>query len=456
MESLKKIYLLFIFALLSACSGYQPKTLATQSSLPEQIPRIQIDQQHQVAGLVPHSIDPATGLDMDEVAMVVVLNNPDLKLARDDANISRAQAFAAGLLPDPQLTVSTDLSNSGGPGTGKAYSVGLSYDIQALLTYHTNNAAAQADIKKTDLNLLWQEWQVVAQARLMYIKLTSAKKLQLVLESNRSMFAERVNKLQVAFDKNLIANDAVLPDLSALQDVQRQFNDVERQINQNQHDLNALLGLSPNAEVLLRDSAPLAELDEATIVEKVNQLPQRRPDLQALQFGFDAQNQRYRAALLAQFPSFNVGFTKARDNAGIYSNGLGVTLSLPLLNRNRGNIAIEQATRDKLADDYQQRLDSANSDAHRLLVERRINARQLDDIQASLAKFNTMANNADSAAQNNIVDTLIVTNAHITLLAKQIEVINLQQAMLEQQVALLTLIGGDLPEQNQLHNLENK
>lgn len=447
MDSLNKYYLPLIVGLLSSCSFYQPKPLATQFSLPDQIPHLVIDGQNHFPTLTAHPFDPTNGLDMDGVALVAVLNNPDLKIARADAGVARAQAFAAGLLPDPQLALAGDLSNSGGPGSVKAYSAGLSYDFLALATYHANSLAEQAELKKIDLNLLWQEWQVVAQARLLYVRLTCAQQLRSLLESNRDLFAQRVSNNTVAVNKNMIGNDAALPDMTALQDVQRQLNDLERQTNQNRHDLNFLLGLGPDAQVVLRAGTALPELDDAAIVEEIDHLPQRRPDLLALQSGFDAQDQRYRAALIAQFPSLNIGFTKARDNTGVYSNGLGVTLSLPLLNRNRGNVAIEQSTRDKLAKEYQQRLDSANSDIHRLLSERRINAAQLGEIQASLPHLRSMATNADSAWQKNIVDTLIVTGAHTTLLARQTEEISLQQAMLEQQVALLTLVGGDLPGQ---------
>jgi len=450
MDSLKKYYLLLVMSLLSSCSTYQPKTLPTQSSLPDTVPHLIIDGHNHFPALTAHPFDPTHGLDMDGVALVAVLNNPDLTMARDDASIARAQAFAAGLLPDPQLALSHDLSNTGGPGSTKAFSAGLSYDFLALLTWHANAAAEQAELKKIDLNLLWQEWQVVAQARVLYVKLTCAERLQTLLESGRDLFLQRVGNNRIAVDKKLIGNDAALPDQAALQDVQRQLNDLARQTNQNRHDLNALLGVSPLARIVLRNGAPLPQLDDAAIVEEIARLPQHRPDLLALQSGFDAQDQRYRAALIAQFPALNIGFTRARDNTGVFSNGLGVTLSLPLLNRNRGNVAIEQTTRDRLADEYQQRLDSANSDIHRLLEERRINAGQLKEIQATLGQFGRMADNADTALQKNIIDTLIVSSAHSTLLARQVEELGLQQAMLEQQVALLTLIGGALPVQPNL------
>ena len=55
-------------------------------------------------------------------------------------------------------------------------------------------------------------------------------------------------------------------------------------------------------------------------------------------------------------------------------------LSLPIFNRNRGNIAIEQATRKKLQDDYQNRLNIADADVRKLLADQRINQRQLVEV----------------------------------------------------------------------------
>jgi len=271
-------------------------------------------------------------------------------------------------------------------------------------------------------------------------------------ETLRELFAQRVNNNQIALDKNYISNDAWLPDATALQDIQKQSNDLERQINQTRHDFNSLLGLSPDAQVELKNEAALAELDEVAVVQNIAQLPAQRPDLLALRAGFDAQDERYRAALLAQFPSLTVGFTRARDNSGVYSNGIGVNLTLPLLNRNRGNIAIEQATREKLYDDYQQRLNSASSDIHKLLQDQHINLRQLNEIQTALIQYQATVDHADIAYQKNIVDTLVYSNAHSVLLTKQIEAISLQQSIMEQRIALQALIGGDLPLQRTAEN----
>src|SRR5699024_5093374 len=54
--------------------------------------------------LAHHRFDPSDGLDVTEVAMLAVANNPQLKVKRDELDVAHAQAFAAGLLPDPRIS----------------------------------------------------------------------------------------------------------------------------------------------------------------------------------------------------------------------------------------------------------------------------------------------------------------------------------------------------------------
>jgi outer membrane protein TolC len=446
MPEIRNWPLLLLTSYLVGCTGYLPQTLEPRSTLPDSISHIMVDPaQMPLPELAAHRFDPADGLDMTEAAMLAVVNNPELKIARDDAHIARAQAFAAGLLPDPQLSAAGDLSNSGGLGSTKAFNLGLNYDFGALLRLSSSRSASQADAQKTDLNLLWQEWQVVLQARLLFVKVSQAGKRMALLQQNSALFADRYRRTQSALSQGLLAIDAVAPNLTALQDVNRKINDLERQTNQNQHDLNALLGLAPEVKVPLQGAPTLPVLDEAAVNAILPDLARRRPDLIALEAGYRAQDQRYRGAILAQFPALNVGLTRARDSSNVYSTGIGITLSLPIFNRNRGNIAIELATRSKLRDEYQARLNKSSGEIHRILDEQRINARQLAEVEHGIADLSLVSRRADSALRANNLDALAFANLQSTLLAKEIEQVDLQQAILEQQVALQTLIGGDVP-----------
>ena len=435
---------LLLCGALAGCSTYEALPLTPAMPAPATLADLRVDAASlPFPALAAHRFDPSDGLDIVETAMLAVANNPDLKLARDDAAIAHAQAYAAGLLPDPQLALSRDLSDSGGADTRAAYSYGLSYDINALLLHSSQRDAAQADAHKTDLNLLWQEWQVVSQARLLFVRVTQSRHLMDTLIETRSLFEDRVRRTQTALERGLLTSDAVSPNVAALQDVQRQIFELERQSAQSARELNALLGLAPSTVLQLQDSAEPVASDGAQVDAALAALPQRRPDLIALQAGYRAQDERYRGALLAQFPALNIGLTRARDSSGIGSDAIGITMSLPFLNRSRGNIAIERATRQKLHDEYQQRLQTSRNDIAGIAAEQALDARQLAQVDAAIVELRTVLARSDTAYRADAVDALTYANARAALLAKQVERINLWQAMLEQRVALQTLLGVD-------------
>lgn len=437
-------FLTFVVCLaLAGCASYRPLPLGPVPALPANPGQIQVDTRSlPFPVLAAHPFDPRDGLDEIEVATLAVVNNPDLKLARDDLAIARAQAFSAGLLPDPQLALASDLSNSGGgQDATRAFSFGLSYDVGSLISHAAGRRAARADAQKTDLALLWQEWQVASQARLAFVRLSYGRRLLAVLEDNRKLFADRAARTGQALQRGLLASDAVLPNLSALQDIDKQINDLQRQLSQTAHDLDALLGLDAGFDVQLQDGPPAAFADEEAADAALAQLAQRRPDLRALASGYAAEDQRYRAALLAQFPALNVGLTRSRDNSNVYANSLGITLSLPLLNRNRGNIAVEQATRQKLHDEYQVRVQAARGEIRTILDQQRLDRAQLARVEAALAQLDTAVGRSELAAHAELIDSLAYANARAALLAKQAERITLQQQIAEQRVALQTLLG---------------
>src|SRR5258708_1166401 len=115
---------------------------------------------------------PNAAIDMQKLATLAVLHNPDLIASRRKASVAGAQAFAAGLLPDPQLTASVDHPTA--PGFVNGYALGLSEDLQALLLHPSRAAAAQATADQAKLNALWDEWQTIEKACALYVQKETA------------------------------------------------------------------------------------------------------------------------------------------------------------------------------------------------------------------------------------------------------------------------------------------
>jgi len=435
-----------LLAGLAGCASYRPRPLDLHPALPARVARLALDPARMpFASLRKHRFDPRNGLDMDEVAMLAVARNPALTLARDQLGVKRAQAFAAGLLPDPQLGLSRDIPTNGGPGATSAFTFGLSYDVNALLTHPAVRKAASAAVRQTALRLQWKEWQVVSRARTLFVTHWTQTRLMALLQNNQRLFATRYRNAQQALRQGNTVWRMVSADLTALQDINRRINTLERRINQNRHDLNALLGLALQATLRLTGPIRLAPLNIAKIKAALSHLARRRPDLLALQAGYQSQEARFRQAILAQFPALNIGLTRARDTAGLYTHGFGVTVSLPFFNRNRGNIAIERATRRRLHDAFTARVNRAAREINRILADQALLMRRLAQVRRVLPRLTQMNRSARRAFQAGNLNAQTYTSLRAAWLAKRIEAVTLKQTLWEQRIALHTLIGGKPP-----------
>ena len=346
-------------------------------------------------------------------------------------------------MPDPQLALTRDVPTNGGPGNTSAFSAGLSYDVNALLTRSARSAAASASARQVNLELLWQEWQVVGRARLLFVRNVEQQRLLEVLMPNRKTIRIPLPGRKGRAGPGQHDARRGSADLAALQDAERQLNELERQVRRNRIELARLLGLAPDAELKLVGGAALAPLDPAQVRASLTQLGQRRPDLLALQAGYQSQEERFRAAVLAQFPALNVGLTRARDTSNLYTQGVGITLSLPIFNGNRGNIAIERATRQQLHDEYRLRLDDATAEVSALLGDQALLTEQLAGVKSALAALEQTSSSAAAALQDGNLSELAFANVRSALLAKRVEEITLEQRMLEQRIAILTLAGSN-------------
>jgi outer membrane protein TolC len=237
----------------------------------------------------------------------------------------------------------------------------------------------------------------------------------------------------------------VVSDLTALQAVETQLHDIEQLILKNRHDLNALLGFAPEVELRLVDRVSIPAIDTGKLKASLRDLASRRPDLLALAAGYEAEEQKLRQAIIEQFPKLNIGPNYTNDTTPVYTAGPALVISLPIFDRNQGNIAIERATRQRLRDEYQARLDAAYGAAGRLITEIQLIETQYRASLASIRRLHDAAVVADRAYNAGNLDERSFVDLHASLLAKEIESLKLEQTLLEQRIVLQTLIGSDIP-----------
>ncbi len=427
---------LLLSLVLSGCAHYRANPLPTAPDL-QKTPQLTVPaKQFWLPGLAPRAVSPK-GLDETTVMTLAVFNNPNLKAARLQAGVAGAQLLQAGLLPDPVLdgNFATSALDYGGM-------LAVTQQIQALLTRGAAKAAAKAAAQQVNLNILWQEWQVAEKARELFIQARADSQLQSVLTSTRAILQNRYNRDQAAMQRGNETAGTVAADLNALSNADTALRQLQTQTNINRHALNALLGLEPNVQLHLSGPVNMPALSKDEYSKAIAALPQRRADLLALQDGYRSQEETLRRAILAQFPALSAGVELDRDPVeGVNSIGPTVTMSLPIFNRNRGQIAIQRATRAVLRQTYQARLDAAQGQADQVWQASRILAAQLKDLDAQLPELAKTAAAARKSLRKYEVNAGLYVTLESNLLAKRAEAIRLRASLETSRSALRTLLA---------------
>lgn len=392
--------------------------------------------------LKPVTLDPARPLTSDAVAVLAVLANPDLKTARARAKIADAQVLTAGLLPDPTIGASTDLRLSG-PDPGNGWAAQIGYELTAIRDRDLAVKGAKTVQRQVRLDLAWQEWAVAEQARLLAGRVQATEGLALLAERTRRETAGALaHAVQAAARGDLKADDVTARRLAAL-DASDRATQTARDRDQARSDLNALLGLRPDTALKLAPAAPRpGPLDAATLFAAART---QRLDLRALRAGYDSQDIAVRKAVRDAFPSLAFSLNQATDTANNKTLGPGLSLTLPLWNRNRGPIAEARATRDALRADYAARLFQTRSDIAALVqalarteVQRALTLRQVTPLLES-------AGAADAAAGRGDLSRSAAEAIRQSARDKQAALIALDQSLVELTVGLELATGAPLP-----------
>ena len=422
------------YLIVVGCVAYHPAPLSQSIDLAPDVDRLETRG-------TGSDRRPERGLNLTDVAIIAVRQNPDLKAQRQQLGIKKAELFAAGLLPDPQLSANLDHPTGNVPATVNAFGVGLNYDIIPLINRGARVESAQQAEQQARLELLWQEWQVSQRARSLAVQLAGERQQIALLQEMKSLYQGRYQHSREAVARGDLTLAVAGTDLTALLDTLSQINQLEQSNNTTRHELNLLMGLAADTPLEIRLPPDTVLPATQTLRQDLQTLPQRRPDLLALQAGYASQEAKVRAAVLSQFPSFSIGVTRARDTSSVYTTGFNIGLDLPLFSGSRGAIAIEQATREKLRDEYQARLDQAAVDVDKLVRLQGIVAAQQELLHAYLPTLKELVERGREAYRNGDIDALTFLNMENTWINKRLEQISLDQTQRNNLIALQTLLA---------------
>ena len=426
---------LIVVLAVGGCATYAPQPL---SSTPPAVTPAELQAGAARPWLTPATIDLSQPLDDNAIATIAVIANPDLKALRQRARVADAQAFAAGLLPDPTFSIERD-SLLSGPDTLANLAAGLGLDLNALRTRGTARVKAQSEARQVRLDLAWSEWQTAGQARLQAVRILALQKQLMINAPSRDAQSDLLTRTQRAAGRGDIAGDQLQTARAGASDASDKYNTTQRSLVAARLELNRLLGLPPETILALADTVlpevapPAAHLVDLALG--------RRSDLSALREGYAAEEAATRQAVLDQFPTLNLTINGNRDTSDNVTLGPAVDFILPLWNRNQGGIAVERATRDALKSEYDARLFQTRAEITAAVDDIAVVRAQRDRLLAGLPAVQAFAEATARAAARGDLSPATAEAAAQTLRDKQAQIGQAEQDIAELTISLELLTG---------------
>ena len=424
-------------------SAWSERPLPDTTTETLRVPVSRIDSSHPG----PQLVDLRRGIGPDEAAAIALYSNPALRAIRDRRGLAAAQLVQAGILPNPVVSYERDYvsgGNTAGTTTGHSFSSG--WEVSSLLPLFPKRTAARKNLRSVDLDIAWQEWQVALNARTAVYRV-------LALEDEVAQAREASNGLQQSTEtmrKAADTHEKTVLDLAAVesasQDSRAILLGLEQEFDKQRLGLNRTLGAEPETQIAIRSGLTLPrQLPVPKEHDLSDNLESRRLDLLGLRQGYESQDATVRAAILAQFPKLSVAFVKASDTTNVQTSGFNITVDVPIFDRNQGVIATERATRQKLLDEYHQRVFEAHSDIAMAIADIHSLNRQIAAAAEALPVLEKLVNSAQTAIEQRNTDVLSYYSARSNLLQKRIQLIKLKEQLLEAHTALEIASGRYLP-----------
>jgi outer membrane protein TolC len=303
-------------------------------------------------GAPPAAFDPSDGLDDAELVAVALTLNPDLQAKRLERGEAEALLISTGLWPNPVIAAGFR------PGVGAP-----SYSLDAELLFAllrpweraARKAAAAARADEAVAAAAAEEWNVASRVRRAHLAVLVAEQSLRLHEEEAVLHGQALDLAR----RGRAAGDRTELDVAAaeldLAGIERATRLAAAALDDARRELNRLLGLPPDHALRLSASgSPL----EVTIYEEIadedlkRRVLEGRLELRAGEAAYRRAEEELRLAVQRQYPRVSLGPSYSREPGEGNYLGVGASLEIPLLDRNQGEIAEKERTRERLKAEY--------------------------------------------------------------------------------------------------------
>lgn len=341
--------------MVGGCAGYERRPLDLEGARAAWVGRSPGDatvrefaaalRRAEVGAEAGAGFDVSDGLTLAEAEAVALVFNAELRLARLEAQVTRASAEHAGLWHDPVLGVDLEriVKGAGGANVWVASStISMTVPISGRLEAEKARAGAQLAAEldrvaarewatRAALRELWVEWSA-ARVRVELGREVLGRLREVGAVARRQEQAGSMTRVEArVFDVEIAGREVDLIEAAGRE------RELELQVR-------GMLGLSPEVALTLVPSVVFAARTTGE-GELRAMLEASSPELAAVRAEYEVAEQALRTEVRKQYPDLVVGPGYGRDQ-GDDRVLLGVSLPLALWNRNQQGVAEASAQRE--------------------------------------------------------------------------------------------------------------
>jgi outer membrane protein TolC len=372
---------------LGGCVAHQPRPIdpaAMAAALAARTPEDLLDPALGVER--PATFDLADGLSLEEGEIVALVFNPELRGARAEAGVAQAAADTAGLWDDP--TFGVDLTRILADVDDQwSYTMPITFTIPISGSKDAEREEADAELKAVRAELLDREWATRIEVRTAWVRWSAARQRAATLAA----LFDRLREVVGIVDRMEAAGEMARIEarLFRIEEAERsaELDERRREEEAAAVELAALLGLplaaTSSCVPIELDAPPV--YDDARIAATIapTVIAARTTTVAAAHARYDASERALATEIRRQYPDLEIGPGIGRDD-GENELVLGLSLPIPLWNRNRqgvevalaertkAGVALESAIAKAVADAERAKLEWSRSRARRIAIEERI------------------------------------------------------------------------------------
>lgn len=345
----------FMTASLIGCATYKPKPLSpsqTSSSIQNRTLDSSGLREYIQGKLNCEGISwPPGPWDFNMLTLVAFYYHPDLDVARAKWGTAKGAIVTAGQRPNPTLTVTPQYTINPPKGVNPwIVDVLLEFPIETAGKRRSRIIQAKDLSEAARMDLANVAWQVRSRLRTSLVNLYAAEKTVMLQERQHAIQEDLVRLME----KRLVVGEVSQPDLLqvrlALDQARLSLSDAKKKRTEALSDTAIALGLTTNAingTVISFDflesppqALPAGQLRQKALLN--------RPDILSNLSKYAASESALRLEIAKQYPDLNIGPNYLFDQ-GQHKPGVGISLTLPIMNQNRGPIAEAKARREEAA-----------------------------------------------------------------------------------------------------------